>query len=305
MTTVAETLHGVEPMEPSSATIPVHALLVPLDGSAFSRAALAVAVPLADRLGAGIHVLGVVGHDEDVRNCEAELAAVDLSAAHVSRSVVASDDPAGAILRALGRWPGSVVCMGTHGRDRSRGQIGPVAREVVARSPDPLVLACSLVDPLPNGRGVLACVDGGPSSAAIVAVAVEWADRLGDVATVVTVAARPHGRAGGADAIGLTPAEAEAALDALVRPARTRGHHLRTLVLRDPVGPSCGLHRHLFRSPARLVVAGTRTHTGLRRLVLGSVAGDLVRHSPSPVLVVPGGRRGTPPAMPATGGAGY
>jgi nucleotide-binding universal stress UspA family protein len=305
VTTVAETLRGVELMEPSSAPIPVHALLVPLDGSAFSRAALAVAVPLAGRLRAGIHVLGVVGHDEDVRRCETQLAAVDVPAASVTRSVVVSDDPAGAIMSAVGRLPGAVVCMGTHGRDRSRGQVGAVAREVVARSPDPLVLACSLVDPLPGGQGVLACVDGGPSSATIVAVAAEWADRLGDVATVVTVAARPDGQMGRADGNVLTPAEAEAALDALARRALNRGHRLRTLVLRDPVGPSCGLHRHLCDHPARLVIAGTRSHTGLPRLVLGIVAGDLVRHSPSPVLVVPGGGRGTPPAMSATGGAGY
>jgi len=304
VTTVAKTLSGAELMEPSTASAPVHGLLVPLDGSAFARAALAVAGPLAGRLGAGIHVLGVVGHDDDVGGCEAELAAVDPPAAHVSRSVVVSDDPAGAILQALERLPGAVVCMGTHGRDRSCGQVGAVARQVLARSTDPLVLACSLVDPVPDGEGVMACVDGGPASASIVAVAVEWADRLGDVATIVTVAARPDGRAGGADAIGLAPAQAEAALDALAGPARRRGHRLRTLVLHDPVGPSCGLHRHLCRQPARLVVAGARTHAGLARLVLGSVAGDLVRHSPSPVLVVPGGGRGTAPAMPPTGGAG-
>jgi nucleotide-binding universal stress UspA family protein len=302
VTTVAEVLPAVELMEPSTPSAPGDGFLVPLDGSAFALAALAVAGPLAGRLGAAIHLLGVVGHDEDALDWEAALAAAAPPAAQVSRSVVVSDDAAGTILQARDRWPGAVVCMGTHGRDRSRHQVGAVAREVLARSTEPVMLACSLVDPVPDGEGVLACVDGGPSSGSIVAVAVAWAERLGDVATVVTVAARPDGPARGVD--GLVPSEAEDVLDALARPARAQGHDLRTLVLHEPVGPSCGLHRHLCRQPARLVVAGARTRPGLARLVLGTVAGDLVRHSPSPVLVVPGAGRSTAPAPPTTGGAG-
>jgi nucleotide-binding universal stress UspA family protein len=38
---------------------------------------------------------------------------------------------------------------------------------------------------------------------------------------------------------------------------------------------------------ADLIVIGTHSRTGLDRLLLGSVAEDIVRHSPVPVLVVP------------------
>ncbi|MBU69208.1 MAG: universal stress protein UspA [Cupriavidus sp.] len=50
-------------------------------------------------------------------------------------------------------------------------------------------------------------------------------------------------------------------------------------------------------SGAELVVAGTHGHTGLLRVVLGSVAEELVRHCPVPVLVIREGMNApvTPP----------
>jgi nucleotide-binding universal stress UspA family protein len=53
-----------------------------------------------------------------------------------------------------------------------------------------------------------------------------------------------------------------------------------------------GLYRYLVDHPAMLVVTNTRSWTGIRRLVFGSVAATIVRHSPSPVLVVPRADRG-------------
>ena len=62
---------------------------------------------------------------------------------------------------------------------------------------------------------------------------------------------------------------------------------VQAVVRYDPVSVWGGLYRYLLENPATLVVTNTRSWTGLRRLVFGSVAATIVRHSPSPVLVVP------------------
>lgn len=48
-----------------------------------------------------------------------------------------------------------------------------------------------------------------------------------------------------------------------------------------------------------LLVVGTHGRTGVRRLLLGSVAEHVVRHAPCPVLTVQGGARPLPAPAPA------
>jgi universal stress protein A len=50
--------------------------------------------------------------------------------------------------------------------------------------------------------------------------------------------------------------------------------------------PSEALIEFLEENPADLVVMGSHGRTGLTRLVMGSVASDLVRRAPCPVLIV-------------------
>jgi nucleotide-binding universal stress UspA family protein len=154
----------------------VDVLLVPIDGSDFSRAAVPTAARLGGRLGAEIHLLSAVESVEELERGERELARVDVPGHRVHRTVLVDRDPAGAIHEALRKLDSAVACMATHGRARSAAPLGSVAIEVFARGHDPLVL---------------------------------------------------------------------------------------------------------------LVVTNTRSWTGIRRLVFGSVAATIVRHSPSPVLVVP------------------
>jgi nucleotide-binding universal stress UspA family protein len=81
--------------------------------------------------------------------------------------------------------------------------------------------------------------------------------------------------------------DAEAYLAALVEPFQAAGHTVESLVVYDPVSVWGGLYRYLVDHPATLVATNTRSSTGLHRLVFGSVAATIVRHSPSPGLVVP------------------
>jgi nucleotide-binding universal stress UspA family protein len=232
----------------------VGTVVVPLDGSALAWPALRVAAGLSRVLGAGVHLVSAVPSEHDVEERDAELAiaALDLPRRPIARSVVVDPDPAEAIIRTGVRAGGHMVCMASHGRGRSVGSIGSVAEAVAARSRFPVVLMCSLVDPRPRGRGVVACVDGGPTSAQVVSAALGWADRLGEPPVVVTVAG---------------------ALEELVAPFRSAGRDVATLALQDPLDPWDAFYHHLIAHPARLVVA------------YGSVAAAIVRHSPSPVLM--------------------
>jgi nucleotide-binding universal stress UspA family protein len=272
----------------SDAPPSVSALVVPLDGSAVALAAAPVASRLARRLGAETHLVSVVATAEEAAAREAELAVLDVRAPGVTRRVVVDPDPPTAILADLARRPGSVACMATHGCGRSPGCAGSVAMAVLARTREPVLLTCPLVEGA-IGEGVLACLDGGPHSGPVLAAALRWGELLGEAVTVASVV-EPQTAARGAGSpppSGAAGDRVDAILDTAVRSAQDRGRQIGTLALRDPICPSAGLHRHLRARPAALVVAGLRSRTGLAHLVFGTVAGALVRHSPSPVLIVP------------------
>jgi nucleotide-binding universal stress UspA family protein len=276
---------GSEPTVPDT----VEALLVPLDGSDFSRVAVPTAARLAARLGAVIHLLSAVDPPDQLEERERWLARVEIPGRPVHRTVVVDRDPAGAIHEALRKLDNDVACMATHGRARSAAVLGSVAIEVVTRGRDPLILVCSHLEQPRRSAGVVACVDDSPASAALVATAVKWAELLGESCIVLTVAEQaPEPVTGGPIRRLFGPdGDAEAYLAALVEPFRAAGHAVETLVVYDPVSVWGGLYRYLVDHPATLVATNTRSWTGLRRLVFGSVAATIVRHSPSPVLVVP------------------
>lgn len=267
----------------------IDTVLVPLDGSGFSRVAVGAAARLAARFDGGIHLFGAVGSVDEIAQRDAELASVGVPGRPVTRTVVVDRDPAGAIHQALHSLPGAVVCMATHGRTRSAALVGSVATDVVNRGHDPLVLVCPYVDQAQRTADVVVCVDDAPASAGLVAIGLEWADRLDERLVVLTVAEEvqppaddvPPQRGFGPDG------DVERFLDELVQPARAAGHMVDTVAVYDPIGVWRGLYRHLSEAPAALLIVNSRVRPPAMRLMFGSVATSIVRHSPSPVLVVP------------------
>lgn len=268
-------------------------VLVPLDGSEFSRQALPRAALLADRLGATVHLLSAVAHEDDVAAREAELAAVavQVRGRPTPSTVVVDLDPAGAIHQALKQLGSAVACMATHGRGRSAALVGSVATEVMARGHDPLILVGPLVGDAPLGADVVTCVDETPASAILVTIGLAWARRLREPLTVLTVAEpvppplddRPVRRRYGPDG------DVQAFLEAMVRPVRSEAADvpLRTRPVYDPISPAEGVRMYLRDNPAFQLVVSSHARTGRSRIVLGSVAAAIVHHSTAPVLVVP------------------
>lgn len=283
----------------------VDTILVPWDGSRLANRALPVASQLARRLGADLHLLSAVPAEADAAGRVAQLAGVLAGRPSVSRSVVVSRDPAGAIHEALRRLEPAVLCMASHGRGRSAGLVGSVATEVVARGHDPVVLVGPASrhwlrppasrwgyrdweEPL-DGHGVVAGVDETVAGVALLPTALHWAELLDEPCTVVTVAEQvPEPVRPGPVRRRFGPAgDVEGFLDAVARPFREGGYELNTLAVYDPISPADGLRVYLTGHPALLLAVASHARSGLTRVVFGSVAAAIVRYGVSPVLVVP------------------
>jgi nucleotide-binding universal stress UspA family protein len=115
--------------------------------------------------------------------------------------------------------------------------------------------------------------DGSPESDRAAAVAVHLASRTGAALRFVTVAdgedAVPTAQATAHKGVAGTPVEIDALADVVVGPVA------RSL--------------HALRERTDVLVIGSRGYPLMRRLVLGGVAGALVRTARYPVVVVPGG----------------
>jgi len=141
---------------------------------------------------------------------------------------------------------------------------------------------------------ILAPVDVSEGSEAALRWAVDLAQRTGAELHVLHV--EPGSASGGETSADASPAGGRS----LRAPDRDRsGDDLAALIDRVPTGevlvtgarahgrPSREVLDYAEREGADLVVMGTRGRRGLRRLLLGSVAGEVLRRARVPVLVVP------------------
>lgn len=166
--------------------------------------------------------------------------------------------------------------------------VGSVANNVLARVHKPVVVG-PLVDWRLRTDAVLACIDGKRPPTAVLAGAARWARLLHERLIVFTVAepvppeihAGPVRRAYGADG------DVEAYLERVVRPLRSEVTDIELHPEYDEFGVVAGIRRHLTLRPAPLVSLGIRLQRRVSRLVFGSLAAEVIRASPSHVLVVP------------------
>lgn len=277
-------------------------VLVPLDGSRFAAAAVPTAQALAARFDADVHTVSVAEHADEVevlRSHAGQMLGPGGATDHVH--VVVGDDPAATIAETAAELGSSLVCLSTHGRGRVTGAVvGSVARSLFQEAGQPIValgpfanrpapFASTAPVPLSVPR-LLACVDGSAASERLVPVAGEWADALGMSLTILTVAEpipppvrpdatwyRRHGPEEDADAyasrLGEKWKDAAAEVD--------------TAVVYDPISPADGLRTYLDGHPAGMVAVTTHARTGLRRVLLGADAANIVHASTAPALVVP------------------
>jgi nucleotide-binding universal stress UspA family protein len=285
-----------------------HKILCPIDFSPGSDRALHHAVELARHHQAELVIVHAwflppnvyaselafpaVALDQLVRDVDRSLElavgrAVQLGAPRVSGRTLAGAAP-GEIDRALAEDPSfDLVVIGTHGRTGVRRiLLGSVAEKVVRHAPCS-VLAVHDTDELRPFRSALCPIDFSERSREAIALAGAILEPPATI-TLLHVVEAPVSYAGDPHTDGFVEDLDRRAAALLERwAAEARAKTGATVVTRSRVGaPGVQTLSVLGDDPGfDVVVIGSHGRTGLRRVLLGSVAEKVVRHAGRPVLV--------------------
>jgi nucleotide-binding universal stress UspA family protein len=276
-------------------------VLVPLDGSDKDARALPVAMALATLSGADVHLVHVIGPSPyDVRTEHRDVAEGDVpghseaaqrlaAVAHrlapdggcaVTWEVLAGADVPAELTRRAAVRDALVVVMATRAaRPLDRALVGSVADRVLRECPTPVAL-------VPPGAGyvqgrrlrftrVLVPLDG----SALAAHALDFLLRLSraDTLEYVLLEVVPHGR---------DRARAERRLADAAGRVRARGTARAEVVVLEAGDPARAIIALLRDALIDVIAMSTRGQSGLRRMMLGSVAEAVLRASEVPVLLL-------------------
>lgn len=301
-------------------------ILVPSDGSAVSARALPYALALASEEAAEIILLMVIEKEEPIRNLVGRVteSSEDLTRKAIKQAkeellalgmtvegtvpvqlthLVRVGDPAKQIGAVAEEVEADLLVMSSHGRGAAgRWTFGSVADQV-ARSPGPPVMIVRVAEgqePQTDAGGratikrLIVPVDGSDLSKCALPVAADLAHRLGVPLTLMMAVDLP--RSG--SAIGMNPGwefEVGELLEEMEQEAERVLTEVQDTVLKQH-GDLIVSHR-VLRGPAAgaiiretapddVVVMSSRGRGGVARVLLGSVAEQLVRAGHCPVLLV-------------------
>jgi nucleotide-binding universal stress UspA family protein len=293
-------------------------LLVPLDGSALAERALPYAVRLA-RVGHGRLILmraalGPPPRTLDGSEWESDQAdavdeaeeylrkvAFDLADKVPVECAVLYGRAAGQIQQAICDYHADAVVMATHGRTGLPHLLyGSVTEEVLASSAVPVLAVYARPGEAPEAAAmspyharVLVPQDGSANDVLALRTALEM---LGDEGDIVLVGVVPPAEHVEYDQNGHVLAYLDQQEEARRLEARDylngvvddlRPHHGITVKVDVRVGdPASRIALAAIEEGVDLVVMATHARTGLRRAVVGSVAGTVLRSTPTPVLLV-------------------
>jgi nucleotide-binding universal stress UspA family protein len=274
-------------------------ILLALDGSDCAAAAADDALALAEQYGAELHAVCVVEafglstiEERKAREREADERLEGLAEraadagvdCETERRVGFADKE---LLAAVEESEVDLLVMGTHGRTGiQRFLLGSIAGQVVRHAPTPVFTTGAIDEPWRVER-VLVATDGSENAEVAARHGVDIAARYGATVDVLSVV--------DTDAVAVDvrserlvetlTERSQAAVDRVVALADERGVEANGTVTRGR--PERAIVDAVEEGGADLVAMGTHGRSGVRRLVLGSVAEAVVRTSPSPVLTVP------------------
>lgn len=284
-------------------------VLIPLDQSSFAEQALPLAVGIAQRAGARLHLTEVHGlyafdephadwapyePDQDAEYRQREQLYLDATARWITAagplpvttsvlagSTVLSETVADAILTRARDCEADLIVMASHDHGSlGRCAFGSVALELVRRSGIP-VLRVPAHDPVPERPAeleveqVLIPLDGSSPAEQVLEPALELARLMEARCTLLQIV--PADDTSGKDA-----KHAGEYLARIARAARRQGLEVRTRVVeaRDAAAAIVGQ----AGEAGTVIAMATHGRGGLKRLMLGSVTERVLRGTPVPVL---------------------
>jgi nucleotide-binding universal stress UspA family protein len=287
----------------------VRCILVPLDGSTLAERALPYATALAGASGARLVLVRVAAPGagpDGVREARAYLAQVAAGLTSEGRQVETAA-PAGDVVDEIcaeaRRQNADLLVSATHGRGGlGRWVYGSVAAALLARSQLPVLLvrawgATPSAARLADHPRLLVPLDGSAFGEEALPVAESLADALGGELVLLRAVVRPDAPFAPdwivepllRQELDAATVEAESYLRRLAERYAQAG---RTVHIDVRVGqPGLEAEADVIDKAGRehgaaLAVMTTHGYTGLRRIVLGSVADSVVRRSTLPVVLV-------------------
>ncbi|MEW6278156.1 MAG: universal stress protein [Candidatus Eremiobacterota bacterium] len=279
-------------------------ILLPLDGSALSETALPVARALAERWKAEVLLARVVDPfvaaapgvlpslAVRMNSVEQEAAARYLDGIRFPGSVTrhATGSPREALVRLAAEEGADLVVMASHGRSGlKRWLLGSVAEAVLRESPCPVLLVRPSRRSEDGFRHILVPVDGSEPSLAVLQRLAPYLAAGGRVTLLRASDLVIHD-----SAQLLAPAVREAYLRSLeldLQQQKLEGVEVDPRVLDGEAADA--ILTLAEEVGCDLIAMSSHGRTGLKRLVLGSVAEKVARHAPCPVLVFPPATRHT------------
>jgi nucleotide-binding universal stress UspA family protein len=289
-------------------------ILISLDGSKFSEAALPWALEASRRLGVGLDVISVAEPIPTLEYAEWNIEAERWTSDYIDRIVVDCADQAGGevtgvgltgspldqILKRAEARDASLIVAATHGRGPlARSWLGSVADGLLRTATVPVLLVRPtesddyISAPEPAVSDVLVSLDGSADSEAAVVEARRWTrafDATLHLAQVVTYPSEiaspylPQTVALNREVIDDSSRRAREHLDGIAADLRGEGLNVQIHVPEDVHG-AAGIVHVAKEVGADLVVMATHGRGGLRRALLGSVTDKVVRSLDVPVVV--------------------
>jgi nucleotide-binding universal stress UspA family protein len=256
-------------------------LVVPVDGSRASFDALPVAVRFAKEVDGHVTVIGV--HDVDdvslVRHTvEDEIARLGTPALGSCRFVLSNEHPADVIVDIVSSTPDALVVMSSHGRGRSAAVLGSTTNEVLRAIGGPLVAVgpnCDTEHVGPLDGPFVVPLDGSERAERILPVAAAWSLQLGGTPWLVRCVPAPSASICRARYLSPLAREVRRSTDAAVQYEVLEDEHAARPIV------EFALVTH-----APLIFMSTHGRTGLARLRSGSVAAEVLRKAPCPVVLM-------------------
>lgn len=279
--------------EPPSEPAPVRRwpdpVVVPLDPTRPQvDRALHVAAALARRGGLPLQLVAVATDKAGKVACDAMLRskarlAHQLGTDAVGHLTLEGAEPASAVLDHVATQPCSFLCLASRARSAfGEAVLGSVSEQIVRRSPVPVVLVGPAVRDVDGELSdVIACIADQETGPQVAGTARSVADLLGSELSLLQVVA---------DDTVPNPLVQSGTLTRLS--TRPDGSRVRCEVLYRAEPPASVISERVAGDDGALLVTGTSAPPGLGRLRRGSVALDLVRRAPVPVLVTATGDGG-------------